>query len=71
MRKPPLPTMPGRRVLLNLHRGDPAAFGIVNADGVFNSLRVRGLIDGYNQLTDAGRAMISRLTTTPEVPHVA
>lgn len=68
-----LPSQAGRKVLLNLHGGRNSAHGL-QAGGLvatLTSLRRRGLIDHRYTLTEAGRAMVRRLTVAPEVKHAA
>ena len=62
-----LPSNAGRRVLINIHRGENPESGITNPAVVLDSLRTRGLLDLSNKLTEAGRAMVVRLTQKPEV----
>lgn len=76
MPKLTLPSQAGRRALLNLHRGRPAGHGLYGTaagglQGTLTALRKRGLIDHTEQLTDAGRAMLNRLTVAREVTHGA
>lgn len=72
-----LPSMAGRRVLLNLAAGRGSAHGLYGMSahgghsGTMVALRRRGLIDTSDQLTGAGNDMVARLTTTPEVRHGA
>ena len=62
-----LPSNAGRRVLINIHRGANPDAGITNPAVVLDSLRTRGLLDLSNKLTEAGCAMVVRLTQKPEV----
>ena len=62
-----LPSNAGRRVLINIHRGANPEAGITSSAVVLDSLRTRGLLDLSNKLTEAGRAMVVRLTQKPEV----
>lgn len=67
-----LPSMSGRRVLMNLHRGKDIGHGLAGAStgtlcGTIAALQARGLLDDCQCLTESGRRMIQQLTETPEV----
>ena len=72
-----LPSQAGRAALLAIAAGRCPGRGLSSASqranhfGTLIALRERGLITWDNQLTEAGQAMVERLTVTPEVRHVA
>jgi len=71
-----LPSMSGRRVLMNLHLGKDIGHGLAGAStgtlcGTIAALQARGLLDNEQCLTESGRCMILQLTETPEVHRAA
>lgn len=72
-----LPSPAGRKALLNIHAGRYSAKGLKGVSamgghyGTMIALRERGLVTWDDQLTDAGKAMVERLTISPEVRNAA
>lgn len=72
-----LPSMAGRKALLNIAAGRGALWGVRGMSahgghrGTMAALRCHGFVTWDDQLTDAGKAMVKRLTVAPEVRHVA
>lgn len=72
-----LPSQAGRKALLNIHAGRHSAKGLKGVSaigshyGTMMRLRERGLVTWDDQLTDAGKAMVERLTLSPEVRDAA
>lgn len=72
-----LPSMAGRKVLLNIAAGQNGSAGLRSMAahgghaGTMVALRRRGLIDGKQALTAAGQQMLERLVVAPEVDRVA
>lgn len=72
----PIPSMSGRRVLMNLHHGKDIGHGLAGAAtgtlcGTIAALQARGLLDKEQCLTESGHRMIQQLTETPEVHRAA
>lgn len=72
-----LPSPAGRRALLNIAAGRASDRGLRGRSnfgchlGTMAALKARGLVTWDDQLTEAGRAMVERLTTLPEVRNAA
>ncbi|MFZ2269078.1 MAG: hypothetical protein WAV95_15995 [Azonexus sp.] len=72
-----LPTQAGRAALLAIAAGRCSSRGLSSPSQRINhyhtliALRSRGLVTWDDQLTEAGKAMVERLTVTPEVRHAA
>ena len=72
-----LPSQAGRKALLNIAAGRCSSHGLSGMSafgghsGTMQALRDRGLVGDDHRLTEAGLAMVKRLTQPLEVPHAA